>query len=486
MHLTRPNARLALVGSCALALACGGLSEPTTWWGELTLVEDRRAGPAPEDHEFARFSPDLTRLVQARRESGAWRIYVGDEALTGTFTKMGGSGVVWSADSTRWGWFVQDAEGWHAVIDGAMGPAWPELRRGSLTFSPDARHVSYVATDAQAAAIVVLDGVARAPVPRASPVLYGGNAAVWLEGASDTELSVLVDGTPMFTGSEVRLLGVTPNGKPVWTTRDGDLYRLYVDGVAHPTAFTRAAAFATCGEAVATAVEADGGWWMLLGHDTFGPWADLGAPECGGEHVGWGARSGEGWHIYVDGTQKSLTPSHRLGAPSPVFGPEGRLAWWDSDPTGATRVWVDGVAWEATYEGMSEIPLRWSSDGAHVAAAVRSETGWGVVLDGVEVRAEDTLGSLAFGPDDDLLLWTSHDDDGWRVRAWRASDGSSYGSEPVGDLGLGLGAGILPIDDDTFQIPVVAEAATIRTFEFPRTIVTERRRNPRKPGGMHR
>lgn len=148
-----------------------------------------------------------------------------------------------------------------------------------------------------------------------------------------------------------------------------------------------------------------------------------------GDHVAYGARKGQKWHVVLDGQESP--PADFLGSATGLqFSPDGKRlgyaalhgrswrivagakdqpAWvnvadlalhpqedrlaYAALKNGKWRVVVDGKE-EKSYDAIGEGTLRWSRNGRHLAYAAQQAGKWLVVADGVEGKPYDAVSPL--------------------------------------------------------------------------------------------
>jgi hypothetical protein len=137
--------------------------------GELCAVLDGKAGPTGYRVTYPVFSPDSQRFAYIGEKFRRYTVFVDQEPFK-TYEMVGAVRAaltpVFSPDSTRLAWVGGREHQQFVVCDGREGAGYHTEELGQPTFSPDSRHLSYVATEVWEMdrrhvrkAFMVLDGV---------------------------------------------------------------------------------------------------------------------------------------------------------------------------------------------------------------------------------------------------------------------------------------------------------------------------------------
>jgi len=106
-----------------------------------------------------------------KKQSSDLSMTVNGKAASPPFRYVFGSRPVFSPDSLRLAYPVSlEPERWSLVVDGKQGPSYDEI--GAITFSPDSRHVAYVAIR-EGSQMVVLDGSEQRAYDNVGSVVFG-------------------------------------------------------------------------------------------------------------------------------------------------------------------------------------------------------------------------------------------------------------------------------------------------------------------------
>jgi hypothetical protein len=350
------------------------------------VVLDGRPGPSFDqiDNDSLHFGAD-GRLGYSGQRHGHTAILREAEVLAeGPAVKSNG---VFSPDGRRLAYKLDTGGGRRAVVlDGAQGPAWPQVDNSSLAFSRDSRHFVYVATNAEghapAQATVVCDGVAGETWERVEGLTFspdGGHLAylAWRGG----QARVVLDGQAQPPCEEVDpyFLRFTAGGLLGYRAGLGSLVVggrevLKAEGIADWAA-------GADGQPVA-AVTRTGSAWSVLENGAKGEdFEAIAAPpsvSADGRHLAYAAARGGRWSVVVDGVAGGEW--QRIGQP-PVFSVDGGHLGCIARRDGRWFVVVDKAEF-GPFEWFAWGSLKFSPDGRHWAAMVRSGEAWRVLLDG--------------------------------------------------------------------------------------------------------
>jgi len=164
--------------------------------GKQCVVLDGVPGPAFDVIlSPPRVSADGRHLAYSARISGTWHVVSNEQAFE---SAHGIALVTMSPDGSRLAWAALQESGLTTmVVDGTPGPLYDAPLQGSVTFSPDSKHLAY-AVHIGGQQLVVRDGV-EGPrfhgVP--GPPVYSADSQRLLHPAGDgTQQFLVVDETP--------------------------------------------------------------------------------------------------------------------------------------------------------------------------------------------------------------------------------------------------------------------------------------------------
>ena len=435
--------------------------------GSPASLQDQKRSTAMAVSERILHETDgsLTRLGLAKGSvAGGWMldgrdvsapVFAADNASF-AYVKAGGNGLVavmngvpgqaygylrqsefrLSPDGVRLAYVAGRGNRRFVVVDGTEGQSWDEV--GRLLFSPDSRHLLYVAKSA-GKHVILLDGrILGEPAdsfaegtfafsPDSSHIAYvvinGGKGTVMVDGAAVSKAGDRPSGdAPVFSPDSRRLAYRAGTGARALVVCDGVEGKLY-DGVSKPT-------FSPDSKQVAhLAQDASGVFVVLKGEEkrSVTPKGEpVFSPDSG--HVGWiGGRGGRVFAVIDD-------------KEDPPYDDAGFLKWSaDSGQyayhalTGRAHVIVVGKTPGKPAVGVTEIVA--SPTGRRFGyAAMRSDGKWVVVVDGVESEAFDSVreGSPVFSPDAQHVAFAAERDGKWHLvvdgTPSRAYDGEFVGA----------------------------------------------------------
>ncbi len=217
------------------------------------------------------FSPDSRRMAFPVQDGAEWRVVL--DGVSGPPVDGVGD-MTFSRDGRRLAYSAERGGAWHVVVDGTFGEPFDSLYAGTLTFDPTGRRVGFVAWDG-GVAVPVVDGRREAPH----------------EG--------------------VAYLGFSTDGEHVgYVARDASRVRLFVDGVPGPG--HRAIGgylFGNAPGSVAYLARDSAAWWLVRGDERWGPY--LGARAL----TGLAGGTGIAFVAVVEGGERLVVD----GRPGPTF-----------------------------------------------------------------------------------------------------------------------------------------------------------------------
>jgi hypothetical protein len=342
--------------------------------GQEWLVATERGQPAAgrasarfDELAFADavFSDDGHHVALAARRGQRWQV-LRDLEAGASFDGVGALGF--DRTGRHLGYAAQERAGWRVVVDGLPGPAYAAIGE-PLRFSDDGSRIGYVAVDGPDGRCV------RAVIGGVAGRCWRGVAAlsVGCDPARDTYVAVADDGA-----GRVLVRGDQPSGRfdeigelrtagcgAHWgaTVRQGELWRVVVDGDALPTARRVAhLAFGADGRRVAYTAERDG--WMAVVDGAEGSRFDEVTPPAfspDGAHVGYIGTRGAARVMVIDGDARPAEP----GAFGLVIGPDGRRHAYFAGTPLHPQVVCDDVVYP--FRLLVEETMSFSNDGRHWA-----------------------------------------------------------------------------------------------------------------------
>ncbi len=270
--------------------------------------------------------------------------------------------------------------GWTAVVDGVEGPEFHWL--GSLTFSPDSRHVAYAAGPARGSGHVFLDGqeLPGSEAPKVGRIVFSPDSRrlAWVTGGDRRGRRLVIDGA---AGSGYG-----------WLSNQSVTF----------SADSRHTAF----------VAGEGKKRFVVADSEQGPEYDYIDPgtlafTSDSMHVIYAAQRGEKWVVVVDG--EPGPELEELAEGSPVVSPRGGRWAYAGEASNACMVVIDGQT-PLVYDEVAPNSLHFSPDGEPVAFLASSNGKWFAIIDGVEGPPYDA--AVANGP-----AWAADDgpDGPWAV-----------------------------------------------------------------------
>ena len=385
-----------------------------TWQVWSAGAEEPLGSGKGEAPSFLSLSPDGKRLAFVRPSEGGHELLV-DGAVRATGAKF--DSFVWSADSQRFGFFVQALGGAaHVQIDDKRFGPYSKIPEGSLAFSPNGKRFSYVAQTDQGM-VAFVDGVQEKHVFAKT----GADAPIW--NATSTQLAY---GLRDFSEKRRRMIVVNDEqlgsyaeiSRPIWdptgrrlafpfSRTKGLLTTFMIDGKEGPTfdglgrfklVFSpdgeRHAYVARKGVRLGLVVDGKlGSLYELALEPRFSPdgkrvacWVvHQGTPKLlldGELHPGFGEES-----AYQPGIE--------------IFSPNSQEVAFVTSEAGTFRV-MRGTTKGPAYRSAAPYGARFDPTSQHVVCVVLEGERWGLDVDGIFYPAFDRMwngGQLAFHGD---------------------------------------------------------------------------------------
>lgn len=365
---------------------------------------EERIGVVPKGSAIATtLSADGRHRLELMRGAGVQ--YVVFDGRPDTVFARIEEGTIVTAAGGRYAYIAYLGEQPVMMIDGAHQPGFQVM--GAPEFSPDGKHVAYVA-QTRDSIFVVRDGVPGPGISAAttrglvlSPdtrrtalvAVTGSRPHVVVDGVAGPETEGIADGSLAFSPGSQRCLYVVQSGTQWALVIDGRRGPL-VSGIAPGTI-----AFSADDRHVAYVAQREGKSCVVL-DDQPGPAFD------------------------------------EIAQGPPTFSPDGKRLMYLARRGSAQYVVVDGRT-GAAFDEIPPASLRFSPDSRRFAHAGRQGEKWRVVVDGKAGAAVENLatGSPRFGPDG-RVAWAGYVDGAWKVtvedRAGPAFDGLEEASLVVG------------------------------------------------------
>ncbi|NLG85109.1 MAG: hypothetical protein GX493_11005, partial [Firmicutes bacterium] len=119
-----------------------------------SVVVDGRAGPEYLSLSYLTFSPDGKRLAYGATKGDQWFVVLDGKEMSTLHSFV--AYLTFSPDGRRFAYAADSGTKQFMVVDGRAGPEYDAT--GEPVFSPDGRHIAYVAMDSDKKRCVVLDG----------------------------------------------------------------------------------------------------------------------------------------------------------------------------------------------------------------------------------------------------------------------------------------------------------------------------------------
>ena len=186
-----------------------------------------------ETKESLRVSTDGRRVYGAPVDS-TWFVVVGADEKR-KYDRVGKDSLVFSPDSRHVAYLAEADGRWFVVADGEEGRRYDRIEKGSLTFSPDSQHVAYVAEAASKQFVVVdanekkkYDRIGKGSLvfsPDSKRVAYVAEAAskqfVVVDGKEEEHYDRIEKGSLVFSPDSQHLAYVAEAGSKWFVVADG-------------------------------------------------------------------------------------------------------------------------------------------------------------------------------------------------------------------------------------------------------------------------
>lgn len=331
---------------------------------------------------------------------------------------------------------------------------------GTLSVSPDMRHVAWFEIGANGGYQLVRDGQ-HEPIsgrPFAEPPVFSPNSdRLAYVSIDDTGCLVVGDAGPSMKYESVGTLLFSPDSRRLaYVGKRRGAWRTVLDGHEFGSfEVARIGCFSPDSNHLACAASSGGEMLVIVDEQEIGRHQSLGrrfAFSSDSRTLAYSASEGTGWHIVLGG--KALTAYDQVGDPtfsaenhrfvycarrdqawfvvedgqetgpfdlymqnSPLFSPNGQRFAFAAESRGKWYVIVDGTPSQG-YVGVLDRTSVFSPDSHRFAfAAGRSQTDIEVVVDNSSLGFHRAVGngSLTFGPDSEIFMYVGQDRRGERV-----------------------------------------------------------------------
>ena len=353
---------------------------------------DAAAGEAWDDVGELALSP-TGRLAYTARRAGGWHVVV-DGRPGSRFDAIAPGTLRFGAGGRRVVYAGQARGRAQVVVDGAAGPAFDAVDQ--IELSADGAHVAYAARRGQGAHVVVDDRIG----PRWSAVgklaLSPAGGRVAYAALDRAGWRVVLDGEPGPELGGVRRILFRDDGRhAAWIARVGERDVLFLDGAevaaapalrASAVAFRPAAAPGDGPGLVHVAPVRDGERVVQDGAPG-ATYHEIGTPVFGPDgRLAYAARRADGWVLALGGRELPGAPVDAVG--DPVFSPDGSRLAYLARRGGVALAVVDGR--EHRFDLALEGSLAFSADGRRWAviagAPARERLFFAVEAEGGGVR----------------------------------------------------------------------------------------------------
>jgi len=366
--------------------------------------------PAPDKN------PHAIRQAYISPIGARWRLIV-DGQKGASYLKILDGSLTLSPNNARLAYIAHDAGGWHAIVSGIPGP--PAEKISTLLFSPDSRHIAYVAgTDGQS----------------------------WInrDGKSGKAFSGIIEASLTFSSSSDHL---------AYVARDGKQYLMVLDGRIGPRCDQIGPpVFSPDGRRLAYAAR-QGKRWLVVRDETPGPLMDYAwGPvfSTDGLRLAYVARMGRKSRVVIDGKGGKLYDA----VYNYQFSPNGKRLAYVAREDQRFFVVINGAEGKA----YSRIPtarpcLRFSPDSKRVAYVAHNAGADFMVVNGAEGERFDFIEGPVFSPDSRQVAYTAKLGGQWCLSV-AENEGSPYGFiiSPTSDAAVELASGAQ--DQLTYRVDV--------------------------------
>jgi hypothetical protein len=389
--------------------------------GKLIVVVDGKTDSVKyDDVSFIVMSPKGERIAYPVRKGSKWYVVI-DGKEGPAYDEISRSAITFSPDGKRFAYGARKSDRWFVVLDGKAFPEDGHDFVGYFAFSPDSKKFVYAARKGNQQSFVVNGKAGRMYNVTSEPVFSPDSKHLAYIAIDSNNLQCIVlDGkegkeykwvtNPMFSSDSKHIAySVMKEGEKrlvVVDGKEGPVYEMQraIDPVIFGPNDNRVAYGAMKGgKGVAVIDEKEGPLYDGIG----GEGASI-ALSPDGESFAYAAYIGEKWFVVLNGEEERKYDDIASG--SPIFSPDGKHLFYGARKGGKWLVVIDGKEAGDEYEEISKGAV-FSSDSKHLMYTAMAHGKWFVVLDGKA------------GPGYDRLFKPAFKDNGIEYLAERESDG---------------------------------------------------------------
>lgn len=345
------------------------------------VVRDGVPGPAYEwvIPDSLAATPNLAHIAFAIQNGNDVSVLVDGKIAGHGYYGIGADLIAFSADGSRYAFRARRGtrdKGDEVVVhDGVEGKPYQASQPIPL-FSPDGKHLLYVASPAPMKSCLVLDekeGPAFDAVAPATAIFSPDSRRTAYVALSGGKYVPVIDGKPGTPYANMVMPPVfSPDSKHVAYVAggEGQLSAVF-DGQAGPP------------------------------FDSFAGGAVVFSPN--GKHVAYAARSGKQWQLMLDGKPQSSFET--ISGASLTFSNDSNRLAFVAIKSNKRVVILDGKEQPGTYDNILWSGTIFSPDSKHIAYGGVAADHIHVVLDGKEGPAYDAIGPIVFSPDSTRLAY---------------------------------------------------------------------------------
>lgn len=289
------------------------------------------------------------------------------------------------------------------VRDGREGPACRSV--GALVYSPDGRHLAYPAKQADGRWAMMVNGQKTAVHDEVTwPVRDPASGRLAYTAREGDSWRLVLDGVAGPGWDEINPPQFDEHGRPAYAARRGEEWWVTVGDSSWPSPGALGGPLLTGPDAGAAWVAVDSGRARLVRNGIPGPAREFitglaASPDLA--VIACAAREGDGWTVLVNDSPVARSP----GPPLVRVAPDGRVAATILRGDGRQAMLVDGTE-HRPHAGVSE-PV-FSPDGSRLAYGVVDGGLMAVVLDADQHRYYEAVTRLEFSPGSDRFGYAAH------------------------------------------------------------------------------
>jgi len=404
-----------------------------------------------------------------------WRVIV-DGRAGKSYRKIRDGSLTLSPNSARLAYVARDAAGWRVVIDGVEGPPAEEV--SAPIFSPDSRHVTYIAgkggnswIDRDGKIGKTCSGINEESVtfsPDSVHLAYvsrdGKGCTMVLDGRVGPYFEQI--GPPIFSPDGKRLAYAARQGKRWLVVRDGKPEPLldYAWGPTFSAGGLRLAYAARIGRKACVVVDGKAGKAYDAVYDyQFSP---------NGKRLAYVARDGKRFFVVVDGAEGKAYGRIPTSRQCLRFSPDSKRVAYVAHNAGADFIVVNGV--EGERFDFIEAPV-FSPDSRRLAYVVSEDGKAFAVVDGQPKAACQAIGMPVFSPDSRRIAYAAKLASQWGVYPVDNEEAPySFILAPTSNAGIELSYGPQDVLTYCTDLPVDQQWVIFR-YAVPAQTIPERR-----------